>query len=58
MKNKRKKPIDAALAVAPLMMSDLTWSAFAGTGNVGYYMLYKNLIEPEETERERDERLR
>ena len=58
MKNKQKKPIEAALLTAPLMMSDLTWGAFTGTGNVGYYMLYKDLIEPDEAEREEDERFR
>ena len=58
MKRKRKNTIDAALLTAPLMMSELTWGAFAGTGNVGYYMLYKDLIEPEEADREHDERLR
>ncbi len=58
MKNKKKKTIEAALLTAPLMMSDLTWGAFTGTGNVGYYMLYKDLIEPEELDREHDERFR
>lgn len=58
MKRKQKKTIEAALLTAPLMMSELTWGAFTGTGNVGYYMLYKDLIEPEETDREHDERLR
>mgnify|MGYP000929939845 FL=1 len=58
MKNKKKKTIEAALLTTPLMMSDLTWGAFTGTGNVGYYMLYKDLIEPEELDREHDERFR
>lgn len=58
MKSKRKKPIEAALLTAPLMMSDLTWGAFTGTGNIGYYMLYRDLIGPDEAEREKDERLR
>ncbi len=48
MKNKDRLPI------IPLDFLNASWGMFTTTGNPGYYMLYKRILEEEEKEKEKN----
>ena len=48
MKNKDRLPI------IPLDFLNASWGMFTTTGNPGYYILYKRILEEEEKEKEKN----